>query len=957
MNAHEDLEAAVRIAESHWSAGNLGRAYQAYQAILKNQVLSKGAPANGSSFTAADLVVMERTADLAVIFNEGGAADGLFLAIIQLSEAAGNFFVADYASLKRIHLALQYSRYREAYEMLRGMEARIGKIDEIRFTGQALAAWEEARQWPGTGQAERLVLFTQLYLGMGTLFVVLGQYKDGAAAFRRGLLHCQPQAPSLVGQYETPLRLGLARALMEFGDLSHAQQILNDLQGSIDENRAPGHFVQWLEFFGRLELLRGELGKARTNFEKACEFCQRHKLELARLRSILNLAHVLIFLNQTSRAFELLTAVQDHPFVKDTATLSMRTKFLIHMAQGRASSLTEGIPLVSSVTQLWANLPKKGQPLIPEVNIESPLNLQQADNYLSFFEERSLAFYWLLGKGDLAFASRYLENIRIVFSLSDSYLIHTRLENLHGVLAYYQGKHAQAQAIFQDNLIKLRDLGLKPEQWQTLRFLGWCRVRLGQSQAEQRSLVSEADKLLAEMTGSLERPDQVIFLINKWTEEETWLAGEVNHLSGLKRRYLIAPWWLKPFRWWQMAVRLNNLTNRIEEYKDKRVQQTVAGGSSPPKTARHPGLIERLIKQSRHHLTLSFLVLPDRILIIRIGWLAFDFGVSPMTRLQLRDLIGSWHKHYAWSFSSTRHLDFTGEITVKDQAADQLAKQIPRQIAEELQITSFLDNLPRRIQKLSIIPDDSLHGFPFAVLPYGNGFLIERFAIRIAFDQKLQQVQPKALDQALLVGISQGGGRLNNLPGVKQELDLVQKQLTRLQTQIVRLEDQAATKQKVLEKLAISSYFHVACHGIFEQNTPDRSGLVLDPASQPAEILSLRELSKLDLRHIRHATLSSCWSADYFVLPGRWVISLPETLKRAGVQSILAALWVVNDQVAAAFMNRFYTYLNDCDRAEALRRVQLECLRGELPGFQTYELASPAYWGGFHLYGEDSKLK
>ncbi len=957
MAAHKDLESAVRIAESHWRAGNLERAYQTYQQILKDQVLLKRGPADGSSFGAADLVVMERTADLAVIFNEGEAADSLFVTIIQLSESAGNLFAADYARLKRIHLALQNSHYREAYEMLQGMDARIGKIDEIRFVGESLSAWEDRCQWTGTGPADRLVLFTQLYLAMGKLFVVLGQYKDGAAAFRRGLVHCNPQAPNLVRQHETPLKLGLAGALIEFGELFSAEEILNHLQGSLDENRSPGHFVQWMELLGRLDLLRGALGKARAIFEKVCEFCELHNLEMAKLRSILNLAHVLIFLNHTSRAHELLSGVEHHPFVKDVPTLSVRTKFLMNMALVRASSLTDGVPLATSVTQLWQNLPRRDQPVRPEVDIQGPLDLPQADNYLSFFEERCLAFYWLLGNGDIEFAARYFENIRIVFSLSDSYLIHTRLEILNGVLAYYQGKYSQAEAIFKVNLSKLQEIGLRPEQWQLLRFLGWCGARLGQSQAEQQSLVQDADQLLAEMTGSLEPRDQVIFLLNKWTEEETWLAGEINLLSALKSKYSRSPWWLKPLRWWQMAARLNHLTNRIEQYKDKRVQQTVMGHVANAKTARARGLIERLVKQSRDDLTLSFLVLPDRIFIVGSGWLAFDFGVSPMTRMQLRDLVSSWHRHYAWSFSKTRHLHTAGRITAKDRAAGELAKQIPRQLVEALQLTDFLNNLPSRIRKISIIPDDSLHGFPFAVLPYGDEFLIERFAIRIAFDQKPQPAQPKALHQALLVGISQGGGRLNNLPGVKKELNSVQNRLTKMHAQIMRLEDRSAAKQRILEELAVSSYFHIACHGIFEQNTPDRSGLVLDPSSQPAEILSLRELSKLDLRHIRHATLSSCWSADYFVLPGRWVISLPETLKRAGVQSVLGALWVVNDEVAAAFMDRFYMYLNETDRAEALRRVQLECLRGQLPGFETDDLTSPAYWGGFNLYGDDSKLR
>ena len=85
----------------------------------------------------------------------------------------------------------------------------------------------------------------------------------------------------------------------------------------------------------------------------------------------------------------------------------------------------------------------------------------------------------------------------------------------------------------------------------------------------------------------------------------------------------------------------------------------------------------------------------------------------------------------------------------------------------------------------------------------------------------------------------------------------------------------------------------------------------------------------MDLTQLCHATLSSCWSADHFILPRRWVISLSETLWRSGTQSILSCLWEVKDEFAVSFMNRFYKYLylHKFPRDEALRHTQLDCLR------------------------------
>ena len=98
--SYEKLEAAVQIAENHWNAGNLELAFQEYQRILRGRVQLKRELTDDFSFTAADIFLMERTADLASLFDQAEAADGLYASIISLTEDAGNLFAADYARLK-----------------------------------------------------------------------------------------------------------------------------------------------------------------------------------------------------------------------------------------------------------------------------------------------------------------------------------------------------------------------------------------------------------------------------------------------------------------------------------------------------------------------------------------------------------------------------------------------------------------------------------------------------------------------------------------------------------------------------------------------------------------------------------------------------------------------------------------------------------------------------------------
>jgi CHAT domain-containing protein len=108
---------------------------------------------------------------------------------------------------------------------------------------------------------------------------------------------------------------------------------------------------------------------------------------------------------------------------------------------------------------------------------------------------------------------------------------------------------------------------------------------------------------------------------------------------------------------------------------------------------------------------------------------------------------------------------------------------------------------------------------------------------------------------------------------------------------------------------------------------------------------------------LKHVTLSACWTADTFVLPGRQVISLPETLYRAGVRSVLASLWPVDDAIAVALMGRFYDYLDIHPRDEALRRAQLDCIRGKLFADSDPFTSHPVAWAGFTLTGDPGRLR
>lgn len=953
------FESAFQQAKQLYVRGDWSGAFDAFCAIL-SQRISAGSTGSDVTFpTQADLVVVDQTADLAFLLGQHQVADRLLSGMAGLCLQAGNLYGADYARFKRMHVNLDVGRLREAYALLRELRPTIGDVQSIRFTEQGLDQWEGAVYWPDTSRADRAILFALAYLVMGRLLASLGQYSNALVALRQGLLHSDPQAPSLAQEARIPLQLAIAGAQLEKGDLQAARASLDALEPELDEGRHPGHAAHWLERSAKLDLLRGQFGRARSSLARVREMCQQQGLGQAALQATLNLCDVLIYLNHTSQARAYLQDAQASPYVAADPVLQIRVAALLDLAQARGRSLTDSVPVAPSVSEMWGLL-LEPTPELDRAGAESPLRLPQAAGYLAFFEDRTLAFHWLLGQRDLEAAAAYVAHLQQVFGQTDSVLIRTHLGVLEGLLAYYQGDFEAAAGYLEAAQPTLQSLDLRPDLWQLLRVLGWCWTRLEQPEEQRRALAQQAQALLDELAASLSGADQAVFLLNKWTAGEEYIAGQIDHLVRLKRRADRGSWFLRPLRCWRMMQSLHALLSHVDAYKGDLAARTV-GRQEPASPSRSaPGLSRRLLTHPRDRATLSFLVLPDRVLVARAGWLSMDFGLSPLTRLQVRDLVRAWHEEQRRA--TLPDPLFGGEpaegATDQPSSPVDVGHQISRRLAQGLQIPALLGQLPPRVRALTVVPDDSLHGFPFAAISYGGRYLAEQYALTVGFARSDGRARDtdRAQRGSLLVGVADAGGGLVPLPGVERELEQVGGWMSDRGLGYRCLKDTSARRQAVLGELPQSMLLHIACHGVFEPDRPDRSGFVLAAGDDGLEVLSLRDLAGLDLRSLRHATLSACWSADHFVLPGRWIISLPETLWRAGVHSILGSLWAANDRVAVALMQRFYGYLDKVPRDEALRRAQLDCLQGRLPACEGLDTALPVHWSAFVLYGESGPL-
>jgi CHAT domain-containing protein len=137
---------------------------------------------------------------------------------------------------------------------------------------------------------------------------------------------------------------------------------------------------------------------------------------------------------------------------------------------------------------------------------------------------------------------------------------------------------------------------------------------------------------------------------------------------------------------------------------------------------------------------------------------------------------------------------------------------------------------------------------------------------------------------------------------------------------------------------------HLALHGYADPEFPDRSALVFAPETPPIDdgLLQIREIRQLHLS-ADLVTLSAC---DTGVGPvgEEGVADIEDAFIEAGAQSVVSALWEVNDQATAELMIDFYRQLGRGEsKAGALRQAQLDMLKSGRP---------PSSWAGFELDGE-----
>ncbi len=244
-------------------------------------------------------------------------------------------------------------------------------------------------------------------------------------------------------------------------------------------------------------------------------------------------------------------------------------------------------------------------------------------------------------------------------------------------------------------------------------------------------------------------------------------------------------------------------------------------------------------------------------------------------------------------------------------------------------------------RKLIVVAHGPLHYLPFNALHDGQGYLIERYSLRMlpsASVLKYLRTQPVPKQGDILAfGNPDLGNPKFDLAYAQAEAIAVTRNRPKSRVLLRKDANETAFRQYG----GAFRYLHFATHGEFNADAPLKSALLLARDEQSDGLLTVDKLYSLRL-DADLVTLSACETGLGKIANGDDVVGLTRGFLYAGASTIVASLWQVDDQATSYLMTRFYDNLERTDKREALRSAQLDTRK---------KYAHPYYWAAFQLTG------
>lgn len=251
------------------------------------------------------------------------------------------------------------------------------------------------------------------------------------------------------------------------------------------------------------------------------------------------------------------------------------------------------------------------------------------------------------------------------------------------------------------------------------------------------------------------------------------------------------------------------------------------------------------------------------------------------------------------------------------------------------------------VKTLVFIQDGILRSVPMSALHDGQQFLIQKYAIATTPSLNLTDAKPlnRQRLRALAIGLTQEAvidqQKFPALKGVEPEIEAIVAELPGSDY----LKDGDFTFDRLKQVLQDTPYpiIHIATHAEF--STDPKNTFLVTGDSQKLVLSDLDDLLRSVVSADRPIELLSLTACKTAAGDDRAALGLAGAAAQAGVKSVIASLWAINDATTADLFKQFYSQLQMQSKAEALRSAQLKLIE---PGGRS---AHPAYWAPFVLIG------
>lgn len=156
-----------------------------------------------------------------------------------------------------------------------------------------------------------------------------------------------------------------------------------------------------------------------------------------------------------------------------------------------------------------------------------------------------------------------------------------------------------------------------------------------------------------------------------------------------------------------------------------------------------------------------------------------------------------------------------------------------------------------------------------------------------------------------------------------------------------KLYNQQATPEAVIEHAPQKEVVHFSCHAGFDFDHPTESGFFL-----LGGYLTIQQIiTQLRLKETRLATLSACLTHFTEAEGGDELTGLTQALMVAGAKSIVASLWLVDQDSTRALFDVFYQAIAKGEAATIALKQAMQHVR------QQPKWEHPFFWALFQVSG------